>query len=205
MSSKRRSGKSSGNPAGKPPKPPTRPPSQPEDEGAGVVWVRTEPTVDGSGYVVTLEASDDVAVTLTPDVALRHAQGVLAAAHRAAYDAAVLRQMTQKFNFALSDAGKLAMELRSDRPPLDPTDTAPLWLEPGVKLDLKPFLIVHINGERVGQWDVDQAERHAHIVLAAVGVADLDSGYYRMLRSTGVEEPQARAAVEDLVNFRDLP
>lgn len=62
------------------------------DEGA--VWIKTEPTVDGEAYVVTLEASDDVAVTLTPTTAARYALSILDAAHRAAYDAAVLRQLT---------------------------------------------------------------------------------------------------------------
>jgi hypothetical protein len=201
MSQKKRSGRSPGNPAGR-----HRAKSSqlPEDEDCGVVWIKTEPTLDGSGYMVTLEASDDVAVTLTPDQAFRHAQGILAAAHRAAHDAAVLRQMTRGWEFPLQHAGHLIQSMRDDRPPLDPADTAPLFLEPGVApADLRPFLIVHINGEPVGQWDVEQAKQHAMAVLSMAGVADLDSGYYRLLSTQGIEEHQARGAVDDLANYRE--
>lgn len=197
--SPKKSGRSPGNPARKPR------PEPPVDEGAGVVWIKTEPTLDGSGYVVTLDASDDVSVTLTPDQAFKHAQGILAAAHRAAYDAAVMRQMTRGWEFPFQHAGELVMAMRDDRPPLDPADTAPLFLEPGVTpTDLRPFLLVHINGEKVGQWDVEQAQQHARWVLSMAGVADLDSGYYRMLRTQAdVEEHQARSAVGDLANYRE--
>jgi hypothetical protein len=199
MSKRRRPGRSPGNPARKPR------PEPPVDEGAGVVWIKTEPTLDGSGYVVTLDASDDVSVTLTPDQAFKHAQGILAAAHRAAYDAAVMRQLTRGWEFPFQHAGVFVMAMRDDRPPLDPTDTAPLFLEPGVTpTDFRPFLLVHINGEKVGQWDVEQAQQHALWVLSMAGVADLDSGYYRMLRTQAdVEEHQARSAVDDLANYRE--
>lgn len=201
MSGKKRPGRSRGNPAGRPPKTP----QPPVDEGAGVVWIKTEPTMDGTGYVVTLDASDDVSVTLTPTDALRHAQGVLAAAQRAAYDAAVMRQMTRSWQFPFQDARNLLMIMRGDRPPLDPADTAPLWLEPGVTpTDLRPFLALSINGKQVGQWDVGQAEQHARWVLAMSGVADLDSGYYRLLRThAGTDAELARVAVDDLANFRE--
>ncbi len=198
--SPKKSGRSPGNPAGRH-RP--KPPQPPEDEGAGVVWIKTEPAIDGSGYVVTLEASDDIAVTLTPDGAFRHAQGILAAAHRAAYDAAVGRQMIHRFGLTLEHAYELIVMLRNDRPPLDAADTAPLRLEPGVNKDLKPFLALYVNGEHVGQWDVDQAEQHAIWVLSMVGAADLDSAYYRMLvGQQQIEESQARQAVDDLANYR---
>lgn len=196
MSKRKRPGRSPGSPRKRP--------QPPQDEGAGVVWIKTDLALDDSGYVVTLEASDDVAVTLTPDRALKHAQGILAAAHRAAYDAAVGRQMTERFGLAMEQAMELVAMLRADRPPLDIADTAPLYLEPGVNKDLKPFLTLYINGEAVGQWDVDQAEQHAIWVLSMVGAADLDSAYHRMLvGQLEIDESQARQAIGDLANFRE--
>lgn len=201
MSSKRRSGKSPGNPAGR-----RRTPAQPPvDEGAGIVWIKTEPLIDGSGYMVTLDASEDVSVSLTPAEAFRHAQGILAAAHRAAYDAAVMRQLIRKLHIDDMAAMEFVMSMRKDRPPLAPEDTAPIWLEPGVTRppEMRPFLVQSVNGEKVGQWDIDQAERHARAVLAMSGVADLDSGYLRALRTIGIEEYRAHNVIDDLKNFRE--
>lgn len=199
MTTKKRPGRSSGNPAR-----PTR--SQPPvDEGAGIIWLKTEPNHEGNGYVVTLDASDDISVTLTPERAVRHAQGVLAAAHRAAYDASVARQMTRGFGLTIEDATGLLEMLRDDRPPLDPEDTMPLLLIPGVNREMKPFLDLHVNGEHRGQWDVDHAEKHAIGVLSTVGIADLDSGYYRMLvgQFLQIDDSQARQSIDDLRNFRE--
>ena len=167
------------------------------------VWINTEPSVDGAGYVVTLSASDDVAVTLTPDRALRHAVGVLRAAHRAAYDAAVVRQLTRKVNVEMEAAAQVLKDLREDRPPLDSADTEPLSFEPGVNKDLEPFLIISVNGKPAGQWSAEAAEEHAMFVLSSVVVADLDSAYYRTLTGlVGLEEPRARNIVEDIGNWR---
>src|SRR5438093_11572668 len=131
------------------------------------VRINTEPTIDGSAYVVTLQASDDVAVTLTPDRALQYALGILRAAHHAAYDAAVLRQMTS-INIKMEAAAEVVSTLRKDRPPLDHDATRPLRLDPGVNRYLEPFLIVSVNDDRVGQWSVEDAEQHAMFVLSTV-------------------------------------
>lgn len=170
-----------------------------------MVWIKTEPTIDGNSYMVTLDASDDVSVSLTPTEALSHAQGVLAAARRAAYDAAVMRQLTSKVGIDDRSAMEFVMSMRDDRPPLAKDATAPLWLEPGVTPppEFRPFLVLSINGEKVGQWDVDQAEQHAAWVLAMTGNADLDSGYFRALRTIGIGEDRARNVVDDLRHFQE--
>lgn len=166
------------------------------------VWIKTEPTVDGKAYVVTLEASDDTAVTLDPQRALRYAWGVLDAAHRAVYDAAVNRQLA-----ALTDknaAAQMINDMRQDRPPLDADATAPLAFEPGVSVFTgEPFLVVMVNGERQGQWTYGDAREHAMAVLETVVVADLDSGYYRaLIGAVGLDEGRARQVVEDIGNHR---
>jgi hypothetical protein len=170
---------------------------------ADAVWVKTEPTVDGSAYVVTIEASDDVAVTLDPDRALRYAWGVLDAAHRAAYDAAVFKQLT-KLGIEVPAAAMVVDQLRSDRPPLDAEATKPLGFDPGVSQSTEEaFLAILIGGERVGQWNVEDARGHALAVLESVAVADLDGGYYRaLIGSVGLDENRARQVVEDVGSHR---
>ncbi|MGH3813433.1 MAG: hypothetical protein ACRDUV_13425, partial [Pseudonocardiaceae bacterium] len=170
------------------------------------VWIKSEPTVDGTAYVVTLEASDDVAVTLTPERALRYAWGVLDAAHRASYDAAVLAQLTSvgRQQLSVETVAQMVIDMREDRPPLDEAATAPLRFEPGVsQAKQHPFLGIYLNGERLGQWAVADAREHAMAVLEAVVVADLDGGYYRALTGlVGLEEPRARNVVADIANHR---
>jgi hypothetical protein len=169
---------------------------------ADAVWVKTEPTVDGSAYVVTLEASDDVAVTLDPERALRYAWGVLDAAHRAAYDAAIVKQLTA-IGVEVQAAAVVVNDVRVDRPPLDSASTEPMDFEPGVAAGGEPFLVVLINGERVGQWTVQDARGHALAILESVVVADLDGGYYRaLIGGVGLDENRARQVVQDVGEHR---
>lgn len=174
------------------------------ENAENAVWIKTEPAFDGSGYVVTLEASDDVAVTLDPDAATRYAWGVLDAAHRAAYDAAVFKQLTRKLKLDLETVAQLVVDLRKDRPELDPAATAPLVLQPGVTKTFKPFVTVSLrSGAKLGQWELEDARQHALRALEAVKVADLDSAYHRTLVGlVGIEVARADNVVDDLGNYR---
>lgn len=171
------------------------------------VWVKTEPSVDGTTYTVTIEASPDVAVVLDHDRAARYAWGVLDAAHRADYDAAVLRQMRDKLGVDLRTIAQLVTDMRADRPPLDDAGTYPLRLEPGVAADGgHGFLRLSIGDDRepVGQWTTEDARQHALHVMESVKVADLDAGYRRALVGiVGVSDSTAQQAVGDLANFRE--
>jgi hypothetical protein len=168
------------------------------------VWIKTTPALDGSGYVVTLEADDDTARVLTPTEALAYAAGVLAAASRCEYDAAVIRQMTRALKLPVATAAQVITDLRADRPPLDPSATAPMWLEPGVNKDLDGFLVISINGKKVGQWNATDARGHALAVIESIAVADLDSAYVRVLvGSVGIDKARALQVVDDLGNHRD--
>lgn len=168
------------------------------------VWIRTEPDLDGV-YRVVLEVDDDNAYPLDEKAALQYASEILRSVAIAGYDAAVIAQMTQAgggADNAQEVAVQLVSELRADRPPA--ARATPLSLLPGVSAFTgKPFLHVQINGRTVGEWSSEAARRHALAVLEAVHVAELDSGYLRALRSLiNLDEPTARAVVEDLVNHR---
>lgn len=170
-----------------------------------VVWIKTEPSLDGTTYTVTIEADADRAIVLTPDTALAYASAVLGAAARAEYDAAVYRQLCA-FDLEVEAVAQMITDLRRDRPPLDTAATKPLALEPGVNAKGEPFLVVLVEEDRVGQWSVPAAREHALIVLEAVAVADLDAGYLQALRGLiGLDEDRARAVVGDLGNHRGGP
>jgi len=174
-------------------------------EAERTVWVTTSIPPSAAGYVVTLEASADLARTLTPDESLTYAAGVLAAAARAEYDAAVLAQMTsEKLGLPMQVAAEVIQELRKDRPPLDPAITWPFTFEPGVTKELHPFIKIICGGEPIGQWDVSDARSHAMGVLQSVAVADLDSAYLRALvGSVGLDRNRGMHVVDDLSNYRE--
>lgn len=170
------------------------------DESA--VWIKTEPSVDGSTYVVTIEFSDDRSIPLTPDTAPRYAMTILQAVARAEYDAAVYKQMSG----IVSDPASVAQvitDLRQDRPDVDHSVTKPLRIEPGVNNRGEPFLHVHVDDELVGQWTMEGAREHAVTAMEASIVADLDAGFYRALTGiVGLEPARARNVIHDLANHR---
>jgi len=168
------------------------------------VTVKTIWSEDHEAYVVALEAADDVVVTLTPVMAFDHARGVLAAAHRAAYDAAVVNQLTTKLNLPLNTVATVANLIRDERSRLDPADTDPLRFEPGVDgKTLRPYITVSVGIEPVGQWSVAEADGHARTVLSAVEKANLDTVYHQVLTATmGMDEWRAKNMVADVGTFR---
>ncbi len=169
------------------------------------IWVKSEPSLDGKTYVVTLEVDDDTAVALDRERATAYALGVLDAAHRAAYDAAVFRQLTATLRLDEPTAGQMLVDLRADRPAPDHWATTPLVLVPGVSAFTgKPFVAIEVKGKRVGQWSVEDTRQHALHVLESLVVADLDAGYHRALvGSVGIETWRARNVVADIANHRD--
>lgn len=170
------------------------------DDDPGTVWVRTDPTPDGV-YRPTLEFGGDVAHVLDEHSAAVHALEVIGAVAEAEHDAAIVAQLT-KLTGDRDAAGLIVAGLRADRPPV--TWSTPIQLTPGVSaFSGQPFLVVSVNGKQIGQWSVADARGHATYVLAAVRAAQLDSAYLRSLRSIGLDDPTARAAVGDLANYVD--
>lgn len=167
------------------------------------LWIHTEPSADGSTYVVTISFTEDRALTLTPDAAGPYAATVLAAAQRAEHDAAVFTQLRKRGLDTKMAAGTI-VDLREDRPDLDHEATAPMMLDSGVTGQGKPFLTMRVDGRPVGQLTPRGAREHAQMALEAVTAADLDAAYYRYLAGTcRLPEPTARAAVQDLADHRD--
>jgi hypothetical protein len=165
----------------------------------GFVWVKTERTLDETGWMVTVEIDGDNAIALTENEAPQYVYGVLDAAARAEYDAAVLAQIGAKVD--REHAMRLIVDLRRERPPLRATRL--LDLLPGVSVKGEPFIGIEVNGKQVGQWDVADARLHAMHVMEAVVTADLDAGYLRALKGiVGLDDSTAHAAVADLANWR---
>lgn len=157
------------------------------------------------GYGVSVEFGEDLTRPLDRDSGWRYAQAVMTAAQRAAYDAAVVRQLrgVADEGMPVDGAAKFVAELRGGRPPLPGEDTAPLRLEPGVSAFTgEPFLMVFIDGEAVGQWSVDDAQQHALHVLECLAAVDLDAQYHAFLRRVGMPEHVARSTVGDLMRWR---
>lgn len=170
------------------------------------VWVRTGPTPDGQQYIATVEVGQDLSIGLTRDSAPRYAAALLACCQRAEHDCAVYHQLTG-LDVGEEEAITLIGELRADRPDLDRQATAPLEFAPGVSArDRRPFLIVAMYGDSIGQWELADAREHAGMVLEAVEAADLDHAYQQLLdRSPGMDPDVTRAAVADLAAHRYIP
>lgn len=163
------------------------------------VWIEPEAT-----YMVAVEAAEGVRVVLNDRQAFDHANAVLAAAHRALYDSAVLSQLTTKLKLPLNAVSTVANIMRGHRPPLDHTQTEPLRFEPTVDGKTgRPYLIVSIGTQRtVARWSTLEADTYARTVLSTVERARLDTVYHTVLSSVmGMEEWRAKNAVADLGTF----
>jgi hypothetical protein len=173
-------------------------------EHAPGIWVYSDLNPDGSAsYIVTISASDDVALSLKADAAVRYVAAVYRAAVIALHDAAVFQQLTGPLGLDIELAGSMIIDMRKDREPVQVTATAPLKYEPVVSASsFKPYVHVWARDQRITQWTPADCFQHAGYVMQALAAVDLDSGYYRYLVHTvGLDEPRARAAVNDLGNF----
>lgn len=167
------------------------------------VWMRTEPTLDGTGYMVVIEIDDDHALTLDREQANAYSYAILEAVARAEYDAAVFNQISKRMSDKEGYASQLVVDLRKDRPDIDFSVMEPMSFTPGVNQRGKPFLLINMAGEPVGQWDLKDARLHALMVLESIVVADLDAGYRRaLLGIIGLEGHVATSVVDDLRNYR---
>lgn len=173
--------------------------SEPEQRDG--IWVTSDANPDGSpSYIVTVSVSDDVALSLKADAAVRYVATVTRAAVLARHDAAVMRQLTGRIGLTVKDAGYTIAEMRQDREPVHDEHTAPLRFEPIVAArDLGPYVHVWAGDKRISQWEPDDCIEHASYVMQCLAGADLDSAYLLYLkRVIGVEDEVARAAVHAL-------
>lgn len=166
------------------------------------IWVKTGAAADGT-YIASIEINDDLSVPLTRDTAVRHAMAMLTASQYAQYDTAVINQLTGMLGLPLEGAVEVVGQLREDRPPLDPDDTAPLRLSPGVSMATREaFIGLWLGDQQVGQFDPASATQHAGYVLQVTIAADLDGAYHRWLRSIDLDDDKARAVVAGVRDWR---
>lgn len=165
------------------------------------ITVTSDVTADGA-YVAVLTFRNRRRV-LDDTAAARYARTVLNAVATADYDAAVFSQMTG-LNLPPDVVAQVVKDLRADRPPLDDDATAPLSFAPGVShRDGRGFIGLWLDGEQVGQLELDAARDHALHVLEVPQVAVFDNLYRQLLVSTiGLPDRKARAVVHDLARHR---
>lgn len=169
------------------------------------IWIRTEPSVDGSTFMVTVEFGQDRSITLDEQGAFQYAKAILTAVQYAEYDAAVLKQMRELMPGADEQTVmQLVVDMRNERPEPDFTGYEPFALVPGVSIySGKGFLTVMLDGKRAGQWDIPAAREHAMMAIEALIVADLDNTYLKILKGiVGLEDEKSRQVVAQLVRFR---
>lgn len=176
---------------------------EPSDQSEGL-WINTEERPEGGFYVVVSIGGDRI-WRLDADACLNYVLACTMAAQQAEYDAAVLKQMTSLGLEPELVAQMIAKDLRMDRPSVP--DAAPgLRYAPGVTAQGKPFLKIELDGEGVGQLDLDQLREHSMSVLEAPVAADLDSAYKRALVGLiGLDAGRASNVVADLANHRWKP
>jgi hypothetical protein len=165
------------------------------------IWVVSDVAPDGT-YVCTVQAGDDLAVTLDRQRALAYAVALYAAVGYAEYDAAVLKQLTT-LGIGEEMAAHCVADLRADRAPVDDAATAPLRFVPLLTAKREPALFVEVNGRRISQWTPADGRQHAGHVLDIVAAVDLDAAYFRFLRGpVALAEGRARAVVGSLGEYR---
>ena len=175
----------------------------PDDDVPGTVWVET--VLDpGEPFRIKVHLNQR-SWTLGRDGAIRYALAVLQAAHYADYDSATL-QLLVKAGVSAEAAGALiADDLRPDRERLDNEALAPLGLDVGITPGGAPFIMILLDEQPVGQWDVQGAVKHAQTVLGAMFAAGLDAALYQaMVSQVGLEAGRARNVVRGLGEYRML-
>ena len=173
----------------------------PDDDVPGTVWVET--VLDpGEPFRIKVHLNDR-SWTLGRDGAIRYALAVLQAAHYADYDSATL-QLLVKAGVSAEAAGALiADDLRPDRERLDNEALAPLGLDVGITPGGAPFIMILLDEQPVGQWDVEGAVKHAQTVLSAMFAAGLDAALYQaMVTQVGLEAGRARNVIRGLGEYR---
>lgn len=167
------------------------------------IWIRSYPNEKGH-YGVVIEVGQDRTFPMDAVAAYAWAREVLSAVAAAEYDAAVIRQM---HHLGLDDHGAASVvsQIRADRAEEVPLSMIPgLSMKSGVSARTRQgFLLISLDGEAFGQWDMDQAREHALALLTAVEVAVLDAAYLRALLRTGLNLDLALRAIAGLSKYRD--
>lgn len=169
----------------------------------GTVWV--EPVLDpGEPFRLKLRLQER-SWTLGREGAVRYALAVMQAAHYADYDAATLRLLARTGVDAAEATRLLVEDLRPDRGELDHEALRPLDLDVAVGAGGAPVVLILLDGQILGEWDVADAVRHAETVLGAMFAAGLDAALYQaMVAQVGLDPGRARNVVRGIGPLRRL-
>jgi len=174
-----------------------------EPTSNNAIWVRSDLAPDGKTYILSIEWGADR--SFVPTNPLAYALAALRAAEYAAYDAAVLAQMTPAMKGNQRLALSIVADLRADRPPISDEATAPLTFTPIVSgRNSRPYVLVHgADGKPVTQWTPADVRHHVEGVLAALAVVDLDAAYRRYLvGSLTLDHAKASGVINALADYR---
>lgn len=193
----------------RPPRTPAAPAKRPTTQGTPTthstgrtsrITVRTRWSEQDHLFRVCLEVPAlHVRVMLTHAEAFNHAQAVIAAGHRAHFDALMLRQFAGKFHVPVATVSNVVREARKHRPPLADVNTDPLQFDSGVDgKSGRGYVAVAVGVERIARWNVSEADAYARTVIAMTERADLDTAAFHTLTTWGAEEQRVRAALSEL-------
>lgn len=163
--------------------------------------IASEVMPDGS-YGIVLSYGKTIRWMAVEDVTY-YCQGVVQAAVYAEYDAGIVKQLRDRVGVPQEGVGEVLELVRAKRPALNVHATHPLGLEPGVNLAGKPFIGLHVNGRKVGQWDPDDCRSHALGCLDLAAAVQLDNVYRQVLAEDVGVGDKARGFVGML--GKDLP
>lgn len=172
----------------------------PSDEPR-TVWVISDLMPDRVTYMPVVHYGDTI-LGLPGDAAIAYAIAVTRAAEAAAYEEAICAQLNGPLKGKMELIAVVIQDLRKDRPSIDAAATAPLGFEPFVTASSHEGAIyLSVNGQRVGQWTVDDARQHAAHVLQVYCGVDLDAAYRRHL--VGVLNLPSQTALGMVDNLRN--
>lgn len=171
------------------------------------IWVQTDfvvndITMDGA-YEAVIHFGPDNTMPLTPtSVAADYIAEIMSAMGAAAHDAAILRQLTEKFKMTNQDCAAIITFMREARGK-NVWKFGPLEITPIVSASTRRPLIQCRVGKLAWQWERKDILRHCGQVLEITSTQDYDTAYRRILiNEMGLEEPVANHAVNDLQNFQ---
>lgn len=179
--------------------------------GQGIIWVQSDPSIDGTGYISTIHYTEDVSYPLSnDDDALAYAATLLRAVAEAEYDAAICAQLTALADGYPKGPGRagptfIVDEFRELRGGVRAAIAGPLSITPGVSAYTgQPFFKCCV-GELTWQWDATDVKEHVTHVLEVGTAARLDGLYLRLLTGAdglGLDDGTARSVVNGIARYR---
>lgn len=173
----------------------------------GTIWVRTEPTPDGSAFMATISIGDDVVIGLDVESMGHYVANLTRVLTRAEYDALVFEQVAQVSGGTeqeiLDDVEIVLRELRKKRDTIEWPSGWRLTFRDGVNPQGDGFIAIAVDGTMIGQWTPEELRGHRNAVLEAVATAQLDENYLEVLMTMmDLPEDAARNAVDSLKEMR---